>query len=104
MSLHLSGGKAFGDVDKRLWVFIWKVVQWLWSLSELQLLAVAIALAFYEPEVPVASKERLKAVLMQAQEFLVQVDWFQDQRPRDHQARMMLNYLLGHKRVSETSR
>ena len=79
-------------------------MQWLWYFSELPLLATAVVLALYKSEVPVESKEDLRAVLMQAREFLVQIDWFEDQTPRDHQALMMLNYLLGSKRVSEEAK
>jgi len=59
-----------------------------------------VVLALYEPEAPVETKEDLRAVLMHAREFLVQIDWFEDQTPRDYQALMMLNYLLGSERVS----
>ena len=65
-------------------------MQWLWYFSELPLLATAVALWLYKPDPPVESKEDLRAILMHAREFLVQIDWFEDPTPRDHQALMML--------------
>jgi len=77
---------------------------WLWAISVLPLLGTAAVVPFLTPTPPQDTKADLRAILTQTQQFLREVNWFEDQSPRDHQAMMMLNYLLGHKYVSEDAK
>ena len=79
-------------------------MQCLWAISVLPAVATAAVVAFLRLAPRQDSKAELIAVLMQAQQFLNEADWFEDHSPRDHQAMMMLNYLLGHKDVSEDAK